>query len=449
MSAGEIALGDALGSYHITGLVVSGGSVRLAYGTTTGRTLNLDSLTGSTNFIINTDLGTGSADQLNITAVTGTSANTVQVYYDPIYLTGRSLSGSATFATIAAGASNISFTGRSSEYGAYSYTPTLTSGIDGSGNTTWSVTALTVGGASETVRTANDIAATGLLAWRSENNNLIKRMGELRDSRGEAGFWLRSYAGEQTLSNAGRSSREQYSAIQGGYDKRIERKDGVWILGGMVGYRENRNNYERGNGTSNNFSFGAYASWLGKRGHFLDLIAKAGVQHNHLTSYLKDGANTAVDGQYDTWGQSLSVEYGYRKPLRHGWYIEPQAELTFSRMNAAGYTASDGTQVDITAGNSLMGRIGLAVGRKTGGSHFYGRVSAVREFSATSAVSAFNGGLASTLLEQDLRETWLEFALGVTTVLNGKTNAYLELTQTTGAKIRTPWQLNVGARWQF
>jgi len=444
MSFGEIALIGS-GSYNITGLVVSGGSVRLAYGTTVGRNLTLASLKGSTNFIINTNLASGLADKLTVTSVSGTSANTVQVAYDPVYATGNSLTGSALFATVPSG---VSFIGRSSEYGAYTYTPTVSADSTGA---SWSVTALTIGGSvpSETVRTGSDLIASNLYSWRNETNSLLKRMGELRDVQGESGFWLRSYAGEQTVASDNRSMRQQYTAIQGGYDKRIEQKDGVWYLGGTLGYREDRNTFNRGRGNSSDFSLGAYGSWLGKKGHFVDIIARVGKFRSNYTSYLNNSANTAVDGNYESWGQSLSMEYGWRKQLKNKWYLEPQAELTYSRLNGADYITSDGTNVHNDAANSLVARLGLAVGRHVGSTHYYGKVSVAREFSANSTITAFNGSLAPVVTQQDLKENWLEFTLGVTTVLNKKVNGYLEVTQTTGDKVRTPWQVNVGARWSF
>ena len=52
-------------------------------------------------------------------------------------------------------------------------------------------------------------------------------------------------------------------------------------------------------------------------------------------------------------------------------------------------------------------------------------------------------------MRQDLKENWLEFALGLTGKLGQHTDGYLELTRTTGDKAKTPWQVNVGARWSF
>ncbi len=428
VNGGTVAL-IGNGSYTIPTLAATGGTVRLAHGTNTGRSLTISSLSGNANFVINTDLAAGQADTITVSG--GNSQNTLTVAYDPVYATGQNATGSA------------------SEHGAYTYTPTLTATTAGA-TTTWAVTALTVGGESETVRTAGDVAAGSLFTWRTENNNLTKRMGELRNATGEAGMWLRTYRGAQDIAGVdGRAVKQQYTALQGGWDRRTTRRDGNIYTGYAVGYLEGSSTFSRGSGEASSFTAGGYASWLGKKGHYADVIAKVGKFRNNYTSYLNDAANTKVDGSYESWGTSLSAEYGYRRQLKGGWYLEPQAELTVSRLNGMSYTTSDGTGIHNDAVNSCVGRLGLAVGRSVGDIHYYGKVSLAREFSAKAGITAASGGLAPVDMRQDLKENWLEFALGLTGKLGRRTDGYLEVTRTTGDKAKTPWQVNAGVRWSF
>ena len=438
------------GSYAIASLAATGGSlVQLAYNNTVGRRLTINSLSGSASFAINTDLAAGTADTIIISG--GTSQNTLQVIYDPAYLTGQSVTGSATFATVSGG--GATFKALATESGAYRYTPTITSATSGT-TTTWAISELAVGGgsgvsASETVHTAADVVAGNMVAWRTENNNLTKRLGELRQASGEAGVWLRTYRGAEEIANGGdRTTKGQYTAVQGGYDNKISRADGTVYAGCAVGYLEGSDTYSRGSGNTSSLSLGAYSSWLGNKGHFLDVIAKVGRLRNNYTSYLNDGANTKVSGDYANWGTSLSAEYGYRRQLANNWYLEPQAELTYSRVNGVAYTASDGTSLRNAAVNSFVGRLGLAIGRHAGSAHYYGKVSLAREFSAKASIAAASG-LSPVDMRQDLRENWLEFALGLTAKLDKRLDGYLEITHTTGDKAKTPWQVNAGTRWNF
>lgn len=440
--------GSTSGSYNIASLSATGATVRLANADNmAGRSLTITNLSGSAKFIINTDLTNGTADNIIVGSATSSSVNMIQVAYDPIFLTGQSTTGSATFATLLEGSTG--FTATETEYGAYRYMPTITSTTSGS-TTTWMISKLASAvGASETIRTAADVTTGNLVAWRTENNNLTRRMGELRSAGGEAGMWLRTYRGAEEINDGGRATEQQYTAIQGGYDRKVRCGEGGLYKGYALGYLEGDSTYNRGTGENSSLSAGAYASWLGNTGHFLDAIVKVGKLRNSYTSYLNDSANTKVDGNYKTWGNSLSVEYGYRRQMENNWYFEPQAELSYSRINGASHTASDGTRVRSDAVNSLVGRLGLAVGRHAGSSHYYGKISLAREFSADAEMTAASGAATPIVMEQGLKENWLEFALGLTTSLDKRIDGYLEFSRTTGDKIKTPWQVNAGARWNF
>lgn len=71
----------------------------------------------------------------------------------------------------------------------------------------------------EKVNTSNDaisnMANIALMAWRAENNDMNKRLGELRDSKGEHGIWARMVRGEGTYE----SIKNQYNTYQLGYDE--------------------------------------------------------------------------------------------------------------------------------------------------------------------------------------------------------------------------------------
>jgi hypothetical protein len=88
LSGGTIGLaGD--GAYTIPDLAATGGTVKLASGGSVGRSLTVDNLSGSANFVINTDLAAGTADQITVGSATGSTANTLAVNYDPAYATGQ------------------------------------------------------------------------------------------------------------------------------------------------------------------------------------------------------------------------------------------------------------------------------------------------------------------------------------------------------------------------
>jgi outer membrane autotransporter protein len=427
-------------------LNVSGGNFLLYSGTTAGQTLTISKLTGNANFVINTDVAHNLSDKITIQGSNSIGTNTIKVNYDPSFSTGQFVTGSANFATTQS--SGVTFTVLATESGAYQFLPVVVS--DGYN---WYITGFAVNGAigaSETVYSGLDSTSGTLSLWRAENNNLTRRLGELRSSQGKAGEWVRVYRGEQKVDGLNsRQVTQQYTAIQGGYDTKHEGKVGAWFTGYAVGYLHADNTLERGTGTGSSVTVGAYASWLGDKGHYLDLIAKQGRLSNSYDSYLNNASATKVSSDYRNWGTSLSAEYGYRKKLQNGWYLEPQAEINLARLSAANYTTSDNTSVHNDRVNSVAGRFGLAIGRDQKKNSYYFKTSLAREFNANPSVSMASGGSSPVTLEQSQKDTWLEFDLGWTSAYDHNVNSYVEVSKTTGGKVNTPWQINVGIRKSF
>ena len=123
---GNGSLYGGSGGYTIDSLTVMGsGAVGvLAEDTAADHSLTINSLTGSVNFVINTDLANGQADTIAINNATASAANKLQVNYDPVYLTGGSVTGSKILATVLRGSAG--FTAVPTSYGTHVYSPTIT-----------------------------------------------------------------------------------------------------------------------------------------------------------------------------------------------------------------------------------------------------------------------------------------------------------------------------------
>ena len=447
LNSGEIVLGFSSGSCTIDDLsLLNNATVRLANGTTVGNQLAVANLSGSGNFVINTDVANNKADTITVNNVSGKINDTIQVKFDPAFSSGKGVNGNATFAIVSNG--HAVFTAKPTECGAYTFTPVITETTTGS-VTSWAVTSLVVG-ASETLYTGADVQGGIIALWRNESNNINRRMGELRNGGGQEGEWLRVYSGQDKLTdNYGRNYKETYTAIQGGYDTRNRVQNGTIFRGYAMGYLGGNVSLTTGDGNSSIATVGVYRSWLGDDGHFLDCIVKQGRLNNSYTSYLNNSSNTKVNGNYKMLGTSISAEYGYRKQMRNSWYLEPQAELILSHITGVDYITSDATAVHNQGINSLLGRLGMALGRNYGTGTLYIQTSVVREFRADSQVTMLTDGLPAVSLMQSFKDTWIEFAFGWTMELKKKTNSYFEVSKTTGKQVETPWQVNAGVRWSF
>ena len=292
--------------------------------------------------------------------------------------------------------------------------------------------------------TALNVAA----AWRADNNDLLRRMGDLRTSSDDAGVWVRMYGGKNEVVQGQRSDLS-YKAVQGGYDFQNNLKNGRLFTGFTVSHLDGDVSGSRTDGDINSTMFGLYGSYVGDKGHFADLIVKYGRINSDFTT-IKGTDRYGSD--YGSNGFSITTEYGYRQNLKNNFYIEPQAELTYSRIGGSDYTMNlndkDGAKVSNDAFNSLIGRIGFTAGHQQEQSNVYAKLSLAREFKGEVATSASYGDVTRSYAGGG-SDTWFEYGIGFNAKMSKGTNLYGEIEKTTGSVIRTKWRANMGLRYSF
>lgn len=158
----------------------------------------------------------------------------------------------------------------------------------------------------EFVNTSNQAVSSmtnlSLMTWRQENNDMNKRLGEVRASEGSQGIWARMARGQSKYGQQG--IKNQYNYYQLGYDSKISDD---WILGGAFTYTDGDSSYTNGSGTNKHTGFAVYGSNLRDDGSFIDLIAKYAHMKNDF-----DVNGGVGSGDYSTNGLSFSAEYGKR-----------------------------------------------------------------------------------------------------------------------------------------
>ena len=156
-----------------------------------------------------------------------------------------------------------------------------------------------------TIAAIRDLTAINYLSWKQEMSSLSQRMGELRDSSAEHGVWARVYGGK--VENGSQYNNE-YQTYQVGYDKKYTVDNGRVYLGYLVSYTDGETNYSYGTGENYSVGAGIYATWMNNNGHYVDILYKISRLNNKFD--MKDVED--VKGDYDTYGISLSAEYGKR-----------------------------------------------------------------------------------------------------------------------------------------
>ena len=284
----------------------------------------------------------------------------------------------------------------------------------------------------------SNLAAINLMTWRQENNDMNKRLGELRDSKGEHGVWARMVRGEAEYE----SIKNQYNYYQIGYDEKLS-TDPNWTVGMFLTRTEGNSTFRTGSAENNHTGVGVYGSYLKDDGSFIDLVAK----YARIDSDFNASGGVG-SGDYNTNGYSVSAEYGKRFEQGNGFWIEPQVELTYGTVGAVDYTTSNGAKVRQEGMDSLVGRVGFSLGKDIKAGNIYARAFYLYDFDGETEVTMSHSGI-SDVYEQDLGGGWFEVGLGANINLSDATHLYFDVEKTYGGDVATPWQWSAGIRYSF
>lgn len=290
-----------------------------------------------------------------------------------------------------------------------------------------------------TIDNIKNIAATAIVAWRQEDSTLSQRLGELRESDGGQGIWVRMSRGEFEYDG---EYKNQYNFFQMGYDWAA----GSWHYGAAVSHNDGQTTYTHGDGENRSTSLSLYGTWLGDKGHYADIVLKQGRLSNDFDIYTEAGHTS---GDYDAWGTSLSGEYGMKVDLDGGWYVTPQAQFTLMRIGGEDYTTNNGIKVNQDSLESAVGRVGFEVGKRISDSgSIYAKASLLHDFAGSADTYLSLNGLTNSY-HQDIGDTWCEAGIGFNYKTSENSYVYADVVKTFGGDVETPWQWNAGMCWTF
>lgn len=300
--------------------------------------------------------------------------------------------------------------------------------------------------------TVESVLAAGALnyyTWRSENDKLMQRMGELRHNGDDAkGVWFRVNG-----SKIGRSGswgfENKYTAYELGYDEVIKRTDDFVRYNGVaLNYTDGSSSYRSGNGGNDAKAISFYGTQIGSKGHYLDVLFKISQLANDFTVY--DSNANKITGELDNVGVAVSAEYGRKNVLSRGWYIEPQAQLTLGYLGGDSYQTSNGITVQQGGINSAVGRVGFNLGREIGNqANIYVKANLLHEFGGGYDVTMADSGGNRFKAADAFNDTWFEYGIGAALKTGSNSHIYIDVERSSGSDFKKDWQWNVGARWTF
>lgn len=286
------------------------------------RTLKVNKLDATGNdFILRTDLK--NADKIQVTEKATGSDNSLNACFMKNPSQGQALN--IPLVTVPAGTSAEVFKAGTRGTGFSRVTPTLHVDTSG-GNTKWILDGFKAEADKAAAAKADSFMIAGYKNFMTEVNDLNKRMGDLRDTNGDAGAWSRIMSG---AGSADGGYSDNYTHVQVGFDKKHE-LDGVDLFTGVtMTYTDSSADSHAFSGKTKSVGGGLYGSALFESGAYIDLIGK---YIHHDNDYTGNFASLGTK-HYNTHSWYAGAETGYRYHLTEDTFIEPQAELVYGAVS--------------------------------------------------------------------------------------------------------------------
>lgn len=302
-------------------------------------------------------------------------------------------------------------------------------------------------GESSLVSGTKSALASTAMAWRNNTNDLQRRLGDLRLANTDQGVWAKYIGGKSKITN-GADARMTYNGVQFGYDHKASNG---WIFGGALDYSTSSNSYAVGSGDGKIGGIALYGTKQHDDGRYLDIIARGNRLSNNYKLYSVGGQR--VNGDYHTFGTSLSAEYGKRIKKQNGFYIDPSVEFIVGRLNGVSYDANiaGGGSMHVKADgvNSAVGRLGFGIGKETEKFNIFAKLALAHEFSGKMNTTYSAPGNPTVNTELDLKDTWLDAEIGGSWNVRPSTYLYGTFTKNFGATIDNTWRIDAGVRHNF
>ena len=299
---------------------------------------------------------------------------------------------------------------------------------------------------SELVSGAKSALAASMMQMKADTNDLQRRLGDVRLNSDKHGVWGKYIGGKSKITDDAYVN-QTYNMAQVGYDT----LRGDWTVGGALLYGTSNNDYALGSGSGKTAGLAVYGAKQFKDGRYVDVIGKVNRLKNDFT--VRNTLGTTLSGDYRNTGASLSVEYGKRIKKDNGFYIDPNAELTFSRLSGESFDARTNTgstvHIDSDAVNSVIGRIGVGIGKESKNSNVFLKAALAHEFSGKMNATYSMAGEPTTGSEVNLKDTWLDLELGGSWSVRPNTYVYGTFTKNFGATVDNSYRIDAGIRHNF
>ena len=290
------------------------------------------------------------------------------------------------------------------------------------------------------MRGARSAIMSNINGWRTLTNTYRPRALQ---QGATTGIWAHIGGGQYSYDTQGIDTDTTYTRIQGGYDAKT---GSGWTVGGQVSYLRGHDDYVfNGSGKEKAFAVGAYGLKDLGRDQYIQLESQVGRVTNTFTA--RNEIGESLSGETKANAYTIGARYGKTVKLQNGLYIEPQAQLSYTRFGGDSFNAGT-MHVDQAGVSSTAGGLGLEIGKTFGAGSIYTRVGVNHAFSG-SVKTTYTSGSTVKSTEQDLKGTWTDLAFGGRYGINANNSLYADISTGLSGDYKAGWSVNAGFTHKF
>ena len=290
------------------------------------------------------------------------------------------------------------------------------------------------------MRGARSAIMSNINGWRTLTNTYRPRALQ---QGATTGLWAHIGGGQYSYDAQGIDTDTTYTRIQGGYDAKT---GSGWTVGGQVSYLRGHDDYVfNGSGKEKAFAVGAYGLKDLGRDQYIQLESQVGRVTNTFTT--RNEIGESLSGETKANAYTIGARYGKTVKLQNGVYIEPQAQLSYTRFGGDSFNAGT-MHVDQAGVSSTAGGLGLEIGKTFGAGSIYTRVGVNHAFSG-SVKTTYTSGSTVKSTEQDLKGTWTDLAFGGRYGINANNSLYADISTGLSGDYKAGWSVNAGFTHKF
>ena len=290
------------------------------------------------------------------------------------------------------------------------------------------------------MRGARSAIMSNINGWRTLTNTYRPRALQ---QGATTGIWAHIGGGQYSYDAQGIDTDTTYTRIQGGYDAKT---GSGWTVGGQVSYLRGHDDYVfNGSGKEKAFAVGAYGLKDLGRDQYIQLESQVGRVTNTFTA--RNEIGESLSGETKANAYTIGARYGKTVKLQNGVYIEPQAQLSYTRFGGDSFNAGV-MHVDQAGVSSTAGGLGLEIGKTFGAGSIYTRVGVNHAFSG-SVKTTYTSGSTVKSTEQDLKGTWTDLAFGGRYGINANNSLYADISTGLFGDYKAGWSVNAGFTHKF